>query len=73
MSPEQRSAAQARCAKLTVSIDTLDRRDLAAALDALDAADRRIAELETLVHRLAERVHSQSEKLGRRAEKPSVQ
>ncbi|HEX4591507.1 MAG TPA: hypothetical protein VH120_16340 [Gemmataceae bacterium] len=40
-----------------------------ATLNALAAAERRIGELMLLVHRLAERVHSQSEKLSRRAEK----
>jgi hypothetical protein len=56
----------------TDNLDSLDRRDLTAALDALDTADRRIAVLEILVQKLAERVHSQSEKLSRRAEKRSV-
>jgi hypothetical protein len=73
MSPDQRAAARARCAAATDAIETIARRDLTAALDALDAADRRIAELVTLVLKLAERVHSQAEKLSRRAEKRSVQ
>jgi hypothetical protein len=73
MSPEERTTARARCAAATDAIEALARRDLLAALAALDAADRRIAELETLVLKLAERVHSQSEKLGRRAEKWPVQ
>jgi|HubBroStandDraft_4_1064222.scaffolds.fasta_scaffold1088139_1 hypothetical protein len=69
MSPDERVAARARCAAATDDIEMLARLDLTAALDALDAADRRIAELAALVLKLAERVHSQSEKLGRRAEK----
>jgi hypothetical protein len=73
MLPEERAIARARCAAATDAIEALARRDLLAALDALDAADRRIAELVTLIHKLADRVHSQSEKLGRRAEKRPVQ
>jgi hypothetical protein len=52
----------------TGNVETLVRRDLIAALDALDAADQRISELASLALKLAERVHSQSEILSRRAE-----
>jgi hypothetical protein len=70
MSPDQRAAARARCAAATGDYQAF--ADLMMALDAIDAADRRISDLEALVHRLAERVHSQSEKLSRRAEKQPV-
>jgi hypothetical protein len=87
MSPDRYAAIRARCAAASGNdeafaphdqCDCADcrfgrnaRRDLTAALDAIAAADRRIDELVSLVHRLAERVHSQSEKLSRRAEKRS--
>jgi hypothetical protein len=45
------------------------RTDLPAALDALDSADRRIAELESLVASQAERIAAQSALLARKAEK----
>lgn len=75
MSPELRAAARARCVAATDDAEAFIRTarlDLTVALDALDAADQRIAELVTLVGRLAERVHSQSEKLSRRAEKRTI-
>ncbi len=45
------------------------RTDLPAALDALDAADTRIAELEAMIKQLSERCAAQAELLGKRAEK----
>ncbi|HEX4590901.1 MAG TPA: hypothetical protein VH120_13275 [Gemmataceae bacterium] len=87
MGPDQWAEMRARCEAASgiaetfaphQSCDCVDcrfgrnaRLDLSAALAALAAADRRIEELVSLVHKLADRVHSQSEKLSRRAEKPA--
>jgi hypothetical protein len=73
MTPEHRQAARARC-EATETVPTaesaaLARADLLAALDALDAADEGISEFRSLIDSLAERVHSQSEKLSHRAER----
>jgi hypothetical protein len=72
MSPEQRTTARARCeavGPLSAETAAVIRVDLAAALDALDAAERVVAEWKSLIDGLAERVHSQSEKLSRKAER----
>jgi hypothetical protein len=85
MGPDQWAETRARCEAASAKAETFAphhlcdcadcrfgrnaRLDLLATLNALAAAERRIGELMLLVHRLAERVHSQSEKLSRRAEK----
>jgi hypothetical protein len=72
MSPDQRKTARARCEAIgpaTADSAAENRADLMAALNALDAADEVIAEWKALIDALSERVHSQSEKLSRRAER----
>jgi hypothetical protein len=73
MSPDQRRAARARCDAgsdgIVPKIAAEIRVHLLNALDALDAADQVVVEGQALIHALAERVHSQSEKLSRRAER----